>query len=79
MDHLPITLPGSSSSGLSIFFSILFGLIGTGYFMYGKKNQKYPAMFVGIALGVYPYFITNAFAVILIGIALMLLPAYMKD
>ena len=65
--------------GASFVFSVLFGLVGTVYFMYGKKQQKYVAMFVGIGLGVYPYFVTNIIAVVGIGILLMALPFLMKE
>ena len=65
--------------GATFYFSVIFGLIGTVYFIYGKKQQKYIPMFVGIGLGVYPYFITNVVAVILIGIILMAVPFVMDE
>jgi hypothetical protein len=67
------------SFGASFFFSVLFGLIGTIYFMYGKKQEKYVPMLVGIGLGVYPYFVKSATAVVLIGLVLMAVPFYVKD
>jgi hypothetical protein len=79
MENPPIALPAHMSFGASFFFSIIFGLIGTVYFMYGKKEQKYVCMLVGIGLGIYPYFIRNAFATFLVGIALMAVPFYVKD
>jgi hypothetical protein len=67
------------SFGASFFVSILFGLIGTVYFFYGKKQQKFVPMFVGIGLGVYPYFITNLAAIIIVGILLMAVPFFMQE
>ena len=65
--------------GPAFFLSVFFGLVGTVYFMYGKREQKYVAMFVGIGLGVYPYFITNAVAVVLVGLLLMAVPFFMGE
>ncbi len=65
--------------GASFFLSVIFGLIGTVYFMYGKREQKYVPMFAGIALGVYPYFVTNAFGVVLVGLALMAAPYFIGE
>lgn len=63
----------------SFLGSTLFGVVGMFYFGYGKKNEKYVALFTGIGLGVFPYFITNAVAMILVGLALMALPFWFGD
>jgi hypothetical protein len=43
-----------------IFAAILFGMIGTAAFFYGKKQQKPRALGLGVALCVYPYFILDS-------------------
>ena len=78
MAPLPLT-DSPLNFGPSFVFSIIFGLIGTVYFMYGKRQQKYVPMFVGIGLGVYPYFITNVVAVVAIGVILMAAPFLMTE
>ena len=50
--------------------NILFGIIGSCAFMYGWKQKSIRPSLVGMALVVYPYFITNAFLAFAIGIAL---------
>jgi len=60
----------------SLLWSLLFGSIGLGYFIYGKKQSNTVVRYVGIALMVYPYFVHNATATVLIGLALMLVPKY---
>ena len=45
--------------GTTLIVSILFGSIGTGYFLYGKKQQRWPHMLAGIVFTVYPYFATS--------------------
>jgi hypothetical protein len=54
-----------------IFAAILFGVIGTAAFFYGKKQKKPRALGLGIALCVYPYFILdNTWLMWLVGIGL---------
>ena len=47
---------------------LVFGSIGFVAFFYGKKMNLWKLMFVGIALMVYPYFISGTIAVYAIGI-----------
>jgi len=54
--------------------SIIFGIIGMGYFSYGK-NQDYNIFFyTGIGLMIFTYFISDVNIVILVGIFLCLIP-----
>ena len=57
----------------------LFGLIGMAFFMYGKKQGAFIPLFVGIALMVYPYFVTNIPLLIVIGIVLIAIPYFVRD
>lgn len=53
---------------------MLFGAFGTGYFIYGKKQQKPLPLVSGILLVIFPYFVSNLTIQLLIGCALLLLP-----
>lgn len=66
-------------SASSFFWAFIFGTIGLGYFMYGKKQGKLIPLLVGIGLMVYPYFITDPLSVVLIGAALMVVPYFYRD
>jgi Raf kinase inhibitor-like YbhB/YbcL family protein len=59
-----------------LLWGLVFGSIGTGYFMYGKKRPNAMAMLSGLALMVYPYFIGSTWAMILIGVLLMAIPFF---
>ncbi len=48
----------------------IFGAVGFVAFTYGKKNTYWRPMAIGIALMVYPYFISGTVAIYLIGIVL---------
>ncbi len=50
--------------------SLLFGAIGFGAFMYGKKMVLYKPMIIGIALMAYPYFVPQTWLLYTVGCAL---------
>ena len=54
----------------NLFASIIFGSIGLGAFIYGKKQASAKPMVVGILLMVYPYFVSNVTVLWAIGILL---------
>jgi len=58
----------------ALFIGMIAGAIGTGYFVYGKRQQKFVPMLSGVALGVYPFFTDNPVLLLLIGAALMATP-----
>lgn len=62
----------------SLIFSVIFGALGTGYFIYGKRQGKAMPMLVGIALSIFPFFISGAWSMCLVGIALSALPFVLK-
>ncbi len=58
----------------SLFLSVLFGSVGIGYFIYGKRKNKSIPMLVGVALCSYPYFVSNIYVMLAIGVVLIVLP-----
>jgi hypothetical protein len=61
-----------------LMWSLLFGAFGMGYFAYGKKQRSPVPFVVGIALMVYPYFITNVYLLVLIGAVLLAVPYFVR-
>lgn len=66
-------------NAMSFFWGFLFGSVGLGYFIYGKKQAKMIPLVVGIALMVFPYFITDPVFIVIVGVALMAVPYYVRD
>jgi hypothetical protein len=60
------------SSPPALFGSILFGAIGVGAFMYGRKMVLWKPMVLGGVLTVYPYFVSQTWLIYAIGCALCL-------
>ncbi len=66
-------------SPASLLWGLLFGSIGMGYFIYGKRQGRIAALLSGLALMIFTYFFTNAFLIVLIGSVLMALPYFIRD
>lgn len=62
----------------TIFVMLIFGSIGMGYFIYGKKQQKYVPLTIGIALMVYSYFVSSITWNVIIGIVLSIIPMLIR-
>ncbi len=58
----------------TLMWGMVFGSIGMGYFVYGKKQARAIALLSGIGLCVFPYFVSNVYLMVLIGIAFMAFP-----
>ncbi len=66
------------SSTSILMLGVLFGAIGLGLFVYGKKQKRMVALFCGIGLMVCPYFIPNAYLLTLAGVVMTVLPFIIK-
>ena len=61
-------------SASSLYWGLLFGSFGLGFFMYGRKQKAVVPLVCGLVLMVFPYFISNAVLLVAIGVALMAIP-----
>ena len=61
-----------------LLWGLLFGSLGAGYFVYGKKQGAVVPLICGIALIVFPYFVTNTILLVLIGLALAAVPYFVR-
>lgn len=57
-----------------MFTGLIFGSIGLGYIVYGRKQTDGVALLAGVGLCVFPYFTDNLWLSILVGGLLVLLP-----
>jgi len=67
------------SNPAALLGSLLFGAIGLGVFMYGKKMVLYKPMVIGIALMAYPYLVPQTWLIYTIGCALCLALYFFRD
>ena len=61
-----------------LLWGLLFGSVGFGYFLYGKKQAAIVPMVCGIALMIFPYFVSNVLILVVLGIALAALPYFYR-
>ena len=62
----------------TLMWGVIFGAIGLGFFVYGKKQKAIIPFLSGIGLMVFPYFISNAVILVIAGIILTALPFVIK-
>ena len=58
----------------SILIGFVAGVLGTAYFVYGKRRSQLSAMLAGAALCIYPYFVDGALWLCVIGVLLLAVP-----
>ena len=56
----------------ALILSLLFGVLGSAIFIYGKKQSRIPHMVTGVLLCIYPYFFSNLYLLTGVGIFLCL-------
>lgn len=61
-----------------LLWSLLFSSVGLGFFLYGKKQQAVVPLFSGLALMIYPYFVSNSILLVAIGVALIAVPYFVR-
>ena len=66
---------GSESA---LVWSMFFGAIGVGFFIYGKKQKRLVPFISGIALMVVPYFVDGTGALVALCFAFMALPYFVR-
>ncbi|KGJ97362.1 hypothetical protein [Colwellia psychrerythraea] len=65
------------SSSIMIW-SVLFGGIGIGFFLYGKKQGAIVPLCTGLALFIFPYFMTSVLMLLVVGIILIAIPYFIR-
>jgi len=61
-----------------LLWGLLFGSIGFGFFLYGKKQKAVVPLIAGVVLCVIPYFIANVYLLVTVGVVLMAIPFFVR-
>jgi hypothetical protein len=64
--------------GISIIWGFIWGTIGLGFFIYGKKNKKIIPFVSGIVLMLLPYVVPNLIFLAIISIICIGLPYFVR-
>ena len=60
---------------MTLLFGLLFGAIGSGYLIYGKKQASASFAIAGVLLVVFPYFVSGVLLTLIVGALLVAMPA----
>lgn len=62
----------------TLFWGVLFGSIGLGFFLYGKKQRAIVPLVCGVALMVFPYFVSSTAWLVIAGLLLIAAPYFFR-
>ena len=62
----------------ALLWGLFFGSIGLGFFIYGKKQHALVPLLCGMALMIFPYFVTNNLLLVAMGSVLVILPYFFR-
>jgi hypothetical protein len=61
-----------------LLWGMLFGSVGLGYFIYGKRQRLVVPTVCGLALMVFPYVVDGTLALVVIGGMLAAIPYFIR-
>jgi predicted membrane protein len=61
-----------------LVWAMVFGAIGLGFFVYGKKQKAVVPLLAGFALFIFPYFMPNVYMLVTVGAVLVALPYFVR-
>lgn len=62
----------------TILWGLLFGSLGLGFFVYGRRQRAIVPLVCGLALMVFPYFVPNILLLVAIGVVLVAVPYFVR-
>lgn len=61
-----------------MLWGLLFGSIGLGFFIYGKKQRAVVPLVCGLALMLFPYFVASTVWLVIVGGGLIVTPYFVR-
>lgn len=65
-------------TGSWLLWVLLFGSVGLGLFVYGRKQRATVPLVCGLALMIFPYFISNTILLVALGVIFIVIPYYVR-
>ena len=62
-----------------LFLGLVFGSIGTGYLVYGKRQGAMVPFIAGLLLMIVPYLVSDAIGLTIVGLLIAAAPFVLKD
>ena len=61
-----------------LLWGLLFGSVGLGFFVYGKRQKAVVPLVCGLALMLFPYFVSSTLLLVVVGAALIAIPYFVR-
>lgn len=61
-----------------LIWGLVFGSVGLGFFVYGKRQKSVVPAVCGLILMIFPYFISSTGLLVSIGAALIAIPYFVR-
>jgi hypothetical protein len=61
-----------------ILWGLLFGSIGLGFFVYGRRQRAIVPLVCGLGLMLFPYFVSNTLVLVVTGVVLIAVPYFVR-
>lgn len=62
----------------SLLWGLVFGSIGLGFFVYGRRQKTVVPLVTGLALMIFPYFVSNTILLVTLGVVLIAIPYFVR-
>ncbi|WP_417660797.1 hypothetical protein [Pseudomonas sp.] len=62
----------------AMLWGLVFGSVGLGFFIYGRKRSRTMPFICGLGLMLFPYFISSTLLMVAIGCSLIALPYFFR-
>ncbi len=62
----------------NLVWGMLFGAVGSGYLIYGLRQRRLVPALCGLVLGVFTWGVDSTWLTVVIGIALMAVPCFVR-
>lgn len=65
-------------STANLLWGLLFGAIGLGFLVYARRERSPVPLVAGLALSIYPFFVSNTLWLVVIGVVLTAAPYFIR-
>ena len=62
----------------TLLWGLLFGSIGLAFFIYGRRQKTVVPLVTGLALMIFPYFVSNTILLVTLGAVLVAIPYFVR-
>jgi hypothetical protein len=62
----------------TLLWGLLFGSIGLGFFVYGRRQKMVVPLLTGVALMILPYCVSNTILLVVLGVGFVAIPYFVR-